>query len=368
LASASQLKTDEYYMRMALSLAMQGTGTTSPNPRVGCVIVRDGQIIGKGWHQTYGGPHAEVNAVKDAGGDVRDTTVYVNLEPCCHYGKTPPCAGMLIESGISRVVVGMTDPNPLVDCKGIELLKNAGIEVAAGILENECKWLNRGFIMRMKYNRPWVTLKIGASLDGNIALKNGSSKWITGAESREKVHMLRAANDAIITGVGTVLADDPELTVREAPGKIQLRAVLDTYLQTPEDSEILKKGKVIFFAGSGAPIDKIERFRKLGAEVEIIDSPPEKQLDFVLYKLCQKGVNYLMVEAGAGVTSSFLSYGCADELSLFVAPKFMGAGLHYSEYIDLLHIDDSITVKNIKCSDCGSDLWIKGVFSCSPDL
>lgn len=368
MKSASRLKTDEYYMKMALSLAMRGTGFTSPNPRVGCVIVRDGRILGKGWHRIYGGPHAEVNAVRDAGGDVSGATAYVSLEPCCHYGKTPPCADMLIQSGISRVVAGITDPNPVVDCKGLELLKSSGIEVVTGILENECRWINRGFIRRIKSHRPWVTLKIAASLDGDIALGDGSGKWITGAESREKVHMLRASSDAVLTGIGTILADDPELTVRNAPGKTPIRAVLDSMLQTPESSKILKNGNVIFFVSPGAPHGKIKRFTDLGAEVEVIDASREKQLEFVLDKLCQKGVNYLMVEAGAKVTSSFLSCGYADELSLFTAPKFMGAGLHCTQYIDLPDMDSSITVENVKSSFCGGDLWIRGVFSCSQDL
>ncbi len=368
MTSAAQLGNDEYYMKMALSLAMRGTATTSPNPRVGCVIVKDEHIIGEGWHHRCGEPHAEVEAVRDADGNVKGATLYVNLEPCCHYGKTPPCAQMLIEHGVSRVVTGMTDPNPIVDCKGIELLDKAGIEVVTGVLERESKWINRGFIRRMRNGRPWVTLKIASSLDGNIALKDGSSKWITGPESKEKVHMLRAENDGIITGVGTILADDPELTVREASGKTPLRVVLDTTLKTPVNAKILKGGNVVFFVGKDAPQDKIKHFQSIGAEIVSIDVPRGKQIEQILYKLCEKGVNYLLVEAGAGVTSSFLSSGYTDELSLFIAPKIMGSGLHYTEHLDLPRMDDSITFKNVEYSACGDDLWVKGVFACSQDL
>lgn len=368
MTSIEQQGIDEYYMRMVLSLAMQGTGMTSPNPRVGCVIVKDGTILSSGWHHRFGDVHAEVDAVQKAACDIRGATVYVNLEPCCHYGKTPPCSDMLVKQGISRVVIGITDPNPVVDCRGVDRLENAGIVVNTGVLEDDCRWINRGFIRSMKNGRPWVTLKTASSLDGNISLADGSSKWITGAQSREKVHLMRAENDAVITGVGTIIADDPKLTVRETSGRTPLRVVMDNNLSTPINAKIFDGGIVLFFTDKNAPKEKIRQFQTLGAEIEIIDTSPEKQIEFILRKLCEKGVNYLMVEAGAGVTSSFLSSGFVDEISLFIAPKLLGHGLHYTEHLDISRMEDSIDLKNVEYSACGNDLWVKGVLKCSPDL
>lgn len=355
-------------MRMALSLALNGTGSVSPNPRVGCVIVRDSKILGTGWHKCCGEPHAEVEAVSNAGGDVKGSTVYVNLEPCCHQGRTPPCASMLIEKGVTRVVTGMTDPNPVVNCRGENMLREAGIEVTSGVLEKESKWINRGFIRRMRNGRPWITIKIAASIDGNIALKNGASKWITSESSRQKVHMMRAENDALLSGAGTVIADDPTFTVRDAEGKSPKRVILDRRLQTPLSAAIFKEKDLIFFTSADASVDKINSIRELGAEVLTIDAPECSELEFVLAKLCEIGVNYLMVECGAKLTSSLIRSALADEISLFLAPKILGSGIRFTEYLELGRLDDAISIKDIKTSACGDDIWIRGVFSCSPDL
>ncbi len=368
MTAQSNRITDEYYMRMALSLALNGTGSVSPNPRVGCVIVRDSKIIGSGWHRCCGEPHAEVEAVRSAGGDVKGATVYVNLEPCCHHGKTPPCAPMLIERQVSRVVIGMTDPNPKVNCLGERMIRNAGIEVLSGVLEKESKWLNRGFIRRMINKRPWITVKTASSLDGSIALKDGSSKWITNESSRKKVHMLRAESDAVLTGSGTVIADDPSFTVRDAEGKTPLRAVIDRRLRTPPNSAIFREKGLVFFTGADAPAEKVKMIRGLGAEVFIIDTPPEHELDFIVAKLCEIGVNYLMVECGSKLTSSILRSGLADEISLFVAPKLLGNGIRFTENIELGSLDEAITIKDIRTTQCSGDIWIRGVLSCSPDL
>ncbi|NLD06291.1 MAG: bifunctional diaminohydroxyphosphoribosylaminopyrimidine deaminase/5-amino-6-(5-phosphoribosylamino)uracil reductase RibD [Synergistaceae bacterium] len=359
---------DEYYMRMALSLALNGTATVSPNPRVGCVIVRDSKIIGSGWHKCCGESHAEVEAVRNAGGDVKGATVYVNLEPCCHQGRTPPCAPMLISNEISRVVIGITDPNPIVDCRGVRMFVDAGIEVTSGVLEKESKWINRGFIRRIRNGRPWITIKTAASLDGNIALKDGSSKWITGESSRQKVHMMRAENDALLTGSGTVIADDPTFTVRDAEGRTPIRVILDRELNTPLSAALFRENGLIFFTGKDASMDKINRIRELGAEVYTIDAPDDRELEFVMAKLCEIGVNYLMVECGAKLTSSLLRSGSADEISLFMAPKLLGNGIHFTEYLELGGLDEAIKIKDIQISACGDDIWIRGVLSCSPDL
>ena len=368
MTAKSQRMIDEGYMRTALSLALNGTGSVSPNPRVGCVIVRDNEVIGSGWHRCCGDPHAEVEAVRNAGGDVRGATVYVNLEPCCHQGRTPPCAPMLIEKGVSRVVVGMTDPNPKVNCGGINLLMDAGIEVTTGILEKESKWINRGFIRRMNDGRPWVTLKTVGSLDGNIALKDGSSKWITGEASRRKVHMMRAESDALLSGIGTVLADDPAFTVREAEGRTPLRAIIDRKLRTPLDASLFKEKGLVFFAGGDAPAEKIKKIRERGAEVFIIDGPEESGPDFVVAKLCELGVNYLMVECGARLTSSLIGRGLVDEISLFMAPRLLGNGIRFTEHLGLGKLDEAVSIKDMQISACGEDIWIRGVLSCSPDL
>lgn len=366
--SAEERRIDESYMRMALSLAMRGTGTTSPNPRVGCVIVKDGEIIGKGWHRKYGGPHAEVEAAADVSADISGSDVYVTLEPCCHYGKTPPCAHMLADRRVKRVIIGTSDPNPLVDCKGISVLENAGIEVKTGVLEEECKWLNRGFISRIRHNRPWVLIKSGASIDGNISLSNGESKWITEAKSRRIVQLLRSEADALLTGVGTVIADDPELTVRECDGRTPLRIVLDRNLRTPLSAKIFAGGNLIFFADAKTDKNKISDFEKNGARVIVPEESSSLDIKFILSKLSENGVNYLMVESGASVTSSFIESGCADEFALFAAPKIMGHGVHFSEKIMLHDMSKTITLKNIETEMCGDDLYLKGVFSCSPDL
>lgn len=368
MTSHDQKMQDEHYMRMALSLALNGTGSVSPNPRVGCVIVRDSEIIGTGWHKCCGEPHAEVEAVRNAGGNVKGSTVYVNLEPCCHQGRTPPCAPMLIEKEVSRVVIGMTDPNPIVDCRGENMLRDAGVEVTSGVLEKESKWMNRGFIRRMRNGRPWITIKIAASIDGNIALKDGSSKWITSESSRQKVHMIRAENDALLSGAGTVLADDPTFTVREAEGRTPKRVILDRRLRTPLSAALFKETDLIFFTSADAPIDKINSIRELGAEVCTIDAHGCSELEFVMAKLCEIGVNYLMIECGAKLTSSLLRSGMADEISLFLAPKILGSGIHFTEYLELGALNDAIIIKDIKTSACGDDIWIRGVFSCSPDL
>ena len=366
--AAEQRRLDEYYMRMALSLALRGTGTASPNPRVGCVIVRNGNVIGRGWHALYGGAHAEVNAVADAGGDVAGAVVYVTLEPCCHYGKTPPCAKMLIDHKVSRVVAGMTDPNPLVDCGGIALLQKNGIDCVSGVLERECRWINRGFIRSMNSGRPWVAVKCGASLDGDISLKDGSSKWITGSLSREKVHMLRAECDAVLTGAGTIWADDPQLTVRDAEGRTPLRVLLDRKLSSPVNASFFKGGNVIVFTGDGVSQEKADFLKSMDVKIITIPAFTEDEFDFVLKKLCDNGVNYLLIEAGAHITSSIIASGYADEMILFSSPKLMGNGVRFSEYLEVSGMDKTVLLKDVTCEQSGCDLCIKGVFSCSPDL
>jgi diaminohydroxyphosphoribosylaminopyrimidine deaminase/5-amino-6-(5-phosphoribosylamino)uracil reductase len=237
-------------MRMALSLAYRGTGNVSPNPMVGCVIVdygvEGGRAVSCGYHRNYGGFHAEADALRKAKQPVEGCTVYVNLEPCCHTGNTPPCSDALIGAGVSRVIIGTEDPNPKVRGGGIKRLADAGIEVETGVLEDECRWINRGFIRNMTMGRPWVTVKAAVSLDGDIALANGDSKWISGAPSRVRAHLMRAENDAVVVGVGTVLKDDPALTVRDCEGVSPLKIVVDRCLDTPLSAHVLDDGRCFF--------------------------------------------------------------------------------------------------------------------------
>lgn len=361
---------DEKYMDMALTLALRGTGAVSPNPLVGCVLVRNGAVIGSGWHMRCGEAHAEVYAVRDAGGDAAGATAYVNLEPCSHFGRTPPCADLLIEKGVVRVVVGLQDPNPKVNGKGIEKLLAAGIEVETGVLEDRCRFINRGFIMKEKHGRPWVQLKVASSLDGKVALGDGSSKWITGAESRRKVHGMRARHDALITGVGTVLADDPEMTVRDAPGRTPLRVVLDPDLSIPEDARILdlSNGETMIITAHSAPLDKVEGLRRRGVEVVLLPTSGQVEIMAVLALLGAKGVNYLMVEAGPRVVGSFLGSGLVDGLSLFVAPKIMGNGRCWTDGVSIGSMAEAPQLKQTRVERFGEDFLLEGVFECSPDL
>ncbi|MCB1735458.1 MAG: bifunctional diaminohydroxyphosphoribosylaminopyrimidine deaminase/5-amino-6-(5-phosphoribosylamino)uracil reductase RibD [Gammaproteobacteria bacterium] len=317
-------------MARALRLAEQGLFTTHPNPRVGCVIVRDGEIVGEGWHQRAGEPHAEVHALRAAGENARGATVYVTLEPCSHYGRTPPCANALVEAGVGRVVAAMVDPNPLVSGKGLEILRAAGIDTESGLLEAQARALNPGFIKRMETGFPWVRVKSAMSLDGRTAMANGESKWITGEAARADVHRLRARSEAIVTGIGTVLADDPSMNVRldNAREVVQpLRVVLDPDLMMPADAQMLSlPGDTLVLTSVGAG-DDIEDLVAAGAEIRWLGGDAEHvDLAAVLKTLAELGVNEVMVEAGATLSGAFLTAGLVDELIVYLAPHLMGDG------------------------------------------
>lgn len=356
-------------MEEALLLAERGVGAVSPNPLVGCVIVRGDEIIGRGWHRRYGGPHAEVEAVMEAV-DVEGAEVFVNLEPCSHYGKTPPCADMLIEKRVSRVVIGMGDPNPKVNGAGEAKLRAADIDVICGVLEERCKRINRGFLLRVKEKRPYVTMKVASTLDGKIALEDGSSKWITGEPARRKAHEMRAASDAVLTGIGTILADDPLLTVRGVSGRTPLRVILDRKLMMPESAKIMdvSEGPVLIITGKNPDTEKEKRLREKGVEVIQLDCAADCEIDTILALLCEKGVNYLMIEAGAGVAGSFLSSGRVDELALFLAPKIFGCGKSWTDGVKIEKITEALELKSSVTTKVGADMFVEGVFACSPDL
>ncbi len=316
---------DHGMMARALQLAERGLWTTTPNPRVGCVLVRDGEIVGEGWHERAGEPHAEIHALGVAGDRARGATAYVTLEPCSHIGRTPPCAEALIAAGVCRVVAAMDDPNPLVAGKGLALLRAAGIVTASGLLESEARELNIGFVARMTRGRPWLRLKAAASLDGKTALNNGVSQWITGPDARRDGQRWRARACAILTGIGTVRDDDPQLTVREvATTRQPLRVVVDSRLETPLNARILRGGPVLV----AAAVDDEKRansLRAAGADVALLPNAHGKvELKDLLEELGRRGINELHVEAGFKLNGSLLREGLVDELLLYLAPCLIG--------------------------------------------
>lgn len=317
---------DHGMMARALRLAEQGLFSTSPNPRVGCVLVRDGQIVGEGWHEKAGGPHAEVHALRAAGERARGATAYVTLEPCSHHGRTPPCAEALIKAGVSRVVAAMQDPNPLVAGRGLALLQASGIETASGLLENEAQALNIGFVSRMTRGRPWLRLKAAASLDGKTALNNGLSQWITGPAARLDGQRWRARACAILTGIGTVRDDDPQLNVRDIDTPRQpLRVVVDSRLEISPTARILQgAGPVLVVAAVEDP-DKVAQLGALGVEVAILPNASGKvDLAALLELLGGRGINEVHAEAGFKLNGSLLREGLVDELLLYLAPCLIG--------------------------------------------
>lgn len=350
---------DKRYMARAIQLAEQGLFTTDPNPRVGCVIVKDGEIVGEGWHERAGGPHAEIYALKQAGPKAAGATVYVSLEPCCHHGRTPPCTDALIEARVSRVVTAMLDPNPAVAGRGIALLEQAGINCKHGLLQELAEKLNPGFIKRMRDGRPFVRCKIAMSLDGRTAMANGDSKWITSAESRADVHRLRARSSAVLTGIGTVLNDDPAMNVRladfderdqDTEVRQPLRVILDSHLRIPATARMLSlPGQtLIFTCNDHEPV--ITELAQTGAEVHIV--PAENgfvKLGMVMEHLMDRDINEILLEAGSTLNGAMLRAGLIDEYVIYAAPTLMGnearglftlPGLHSMTQRIQLAIDD----------------------------
>lgn len=311
-------------MARALELAQRGLYTTTPNPRVGCVIVRDGIVVGEGWHERAGGPHAEAIALDAAGAQAANATAYVTLEPCAHHGRTPPCADALVRAGLSSVVAAMADPNPLVSGKGLTRLREAGVNVRVGVMEEEARELNIGFVSRMSRGRPWVRTKIAASLDGRTALLNGSSQWITGVEARRDAHHWRARACAVLTGIGTVKQDDPQLTVREVETTRQpLRVVVDSRLEISPAARIVGTGTLIATAVRDEAREAA--LTAHGASVALLPNIAGRvSLPDLLRALAACDVNELHVEAGAGLNGSLLQEGLVDELLIYLAPHIMG--------------------------------------------
>lgn len=355
---------DEYYMHEALSLGLRGTGRTSPNPLVGCVIVKDGEVVGRGWHDHLGAPHAEVIALCDAGEKARGATAYVTLEPCSHQGRTPPCAPALVKAGLARCVAAIGDPNPKVSGRGFEILRQAGLEVQCGLLEKEARWMNRGFLSLQVRRRPWITLKAALSADGDMALENGESQWITGEDARAIGHMLRTENDAVLVGSGTLYHDDPSLTARWVDGESPRPVVLCSDLRCLVESHRALTERALVFGCEGQPVPD-------GAASQVClvprDGRGRPDLNKVAEKLYELGVARLLVESGGTLCSSFIKEGLADEYQLFMAPQLMGKGIGLTESLCLESMKDAVPMVFRKVRRIGKDLWIEGGSPCSLD-
>ncbi|MFH1537798.1 MAG: bifunctional diaminohydroxyphosphoribosylaminopyrimidine deaminase/5-amino-6-(5-phosphoribosylamino)uracil reductase RibD [bacterium] len=331
MKKADAKETDRFFMGRALELAAKGRGSVSPNPLVGAVIVKNGKIIGEGYHKKIGEHHAEINALRNAKGSPGGATMYVNLEPCSHEGKTPPCAPAIVEAGISRVVVGMRDPNPLVSGRGLRFLRKSGVEVGTGVMAPECRRLNEAFIKYISRGEPFVILKGACSLDGKIAAAGGDSKWISSKESRRDAHRLRAEADAVLVGIGTVLNDNPRLTCR-LPGKNKnpYRVVLDSRLRIKPNCNLVRQSakdqKTIIATIKPVPSKKRSRLENLGCLVlELAEGPGGRpDIHDLLLKLFALDVSILLVEGGSEVNASFLKSGAVDKVILYVAPKIIG--------------------------------------------
>ena len=357
---------EEMYMREALRLAEFGRGRTSPNPMVGAVLVRGGRVVGAGWHRKAGTEHAEIHALRMAGELARGATLYVTLEPCSHTGRTGPCARAVIEAGVKRVVAAMEDPNPVVSGRGFQMLREAGVEVSCGLLEQEARRLNEAFLAWVTEKRPFVTLKMAMTLDGKTATADGESQWITGEEARLHGHVLRDENDAILVGIGTVLADRPSLTTRlpDGNGNNPLRIILDSHARTPIDLPMLRDGAapVLIVSTEAAPEENLERLRKTGAEVLISGSGPTVDLRLLLRTLGDRKICSLLVEGGSTVHFSFLKAGLADKVCAFIAPMLVGGknatpavgGEGFSRLADAARLTD------IKTEMIGNDFCISG--------
>jgi diaminohydroxyphosphoribosylaminopyrimidine deaminase/5-amino-6-(5-phosphoribosylamino)uracil reductase len=352
-------------MRRALALARRGLGRTSPNPAVGCVIVRNGEIVGEGWHRKAGTPHAEIHALRQAGDRTFGADVYVTLEPCSHHGRTPPCAEALIAAGVARVFAGMSDPNPLVAGRGVAMLRNAGIAVECGILEDQCRLLNEAFVKHVTTGLPFVILKSAMTLDGKTATASGDSKWITCEESRRYVHTLRSKVDAIMVGVGTVLADDPQLTCRMVRGKDPVRVVVDSRLRTPSGAALfqLDSPADTILATVERDPEKNAAIQRLGATTLLCrESGGRVDLEDLLHRLGARGIQSILLEGGRELVGTAVRKGLVDKFLFFYAPKIIagedGYGLCAGRGIE--RMGDALTLRNTSVRRFAEDFLVIG--------
>ncbi|POP77358.1 bifunctional diaminohydroxyphosphoribosylaminopyrimidine deaminase/5-amino-6-(5-phosphoribosylamino)uracil reductase RibD [Pseudomonas syringae pv. syringae] len=361
-----QAALDVHYMARALELARKGLYSTHPNPRVGCVIVREGRIVGEGWHARAGEPHAEVHALRQAGELARGATAYVTLEPCSHQGRTPPCADALIEAGVTRVVAAMQDPNPDVSGRGLLRLMNAGIGVQCGVLESEARALNKGFLKRMETGLPYVRVKMAMSLDGRTAMASGESQWITGPEARSAVQRLRAQSSVVLSGADTVLADKARLTVRPdelgldaeltalAAARAPLRVLIDGRLRVPLDAPFFQAGSALVVTCAAASARG--RYQEEGHEMlALADSAGHVDLRRLMGELAARGVNEVLVEAGPRLAGAFARLGLVDEFQLFIAGKFLGSSARPLLDLPLAQMSEALELNIVEMRAVGND-------------
>jgi diaminohydroxyphosphoribosylaminopyrimidine deaminase/5-amino-6-(5-phosphoribosylamino)uracil reductase len=359
---------DGKFMRLALNLAEKARGRTSPNPMVGSVIVRDGEIVGRGYHKKAGTPHAEIHSIIDAGEKTKDATMYVSLEPCSHHGRTGPCTEAIIKSGVSRVVMAMMDPNPLVSGRGRRILEEHGIEVRSGVLEDKARKQNEVFIKYITTRRPFVIMKTAMSLDGKIATATGKSKWITCEESRGKVHQIRDEVDAIMVGIGTVICDDPSLTTRlpDKKGRDPIRIILDSRARTPLESKVLNLDSTVKTIVAVTPQASDEKIAKLRERAEVLIIPEKNgrvDLQALMGKLGEMEITSLLLEGGAEVNGSALKAGIVDKVMVFIAPKLIGGGTASpcpigGDGID--ELSEAIFLDDISVEKVGDDILVVG--------
>ena len=356
--------TDESYIQLALEIAKKGIGEVSPNPLVGCLLVKNDRIIGAGYHQKFGANHAEINALENAKEPVEGSTLFINLEPCSHYGKTPPCVDKIIENKIKRVVIGTLDMNPIVSGKGVQKLKSAGIDVKVGVMENECIDLNKFFFKYITKKLPYISLKAAQTIDGKIADSRGESKWISSVQSRKFVHQLRANYDAVLVGAGTVAKDDPSLTVRLTEGRNPQRIILDSKLSLKTDKKLFTRNSdrktMLITLKSNEDRRKVIKLENLGVKVLFVKEDKEGNLNLrsILKELAKNNIGSLLVEGGSRVFSSFIRSGLYDDIFLFISPKILGGGIPFVENIGVKNIKRTLNVKIKNCQSVGDDLML----------
>jgi len=355
------MMSDELFMKKALKLARKGRGWTSPNPLVGAVIVKDGHIVGEGYHKRFGADHAEINAINNASGSIAGATLYVTLEPCSHYGKTPPCVDRIIKENLSRVVIGVTDPNPLVAGKGISMLRDKGIKTTVGILERECRELNETFFKYMTTKIPFVTVKYAQTVDGRIATSTGHSRWISSQPSRKYAHRLRSYHDGILVGVKTVLQDDPDLTVRLVKGKNPLRIIVDSTLRIPINARILNnqnEAQTIVATTSRCRSEKRALLREMNIETLIIDEDEGGHVDLhkLIAELGKRGISSILVEGGSEIITSLVKEKIPDRFLIITAPKIAGKGIEAIGNLGLETMDDSVQLRFERVFRKGNDI------------
>lgn len=358
---------DEYYMRLALGLARKGRGFVSPNPMVGAVIVKKGAIIGKGYHKYFGGNHAEINAIENAGGIVAGATLYVTLEPCSHEGKTPPCVNSIIEHKIARVVIGTTDSNPLVCLEGVNCLQKKGIDVKIGLLEKECRELNKIFFHYMETGMPFVTIKYAQTLDGRIATATGNSRWISSEASLKFAHRLRAEHDAILVGRKTVEMDNPELTVRLVRGRNPLRVIVDSNLNISPKAKVIQNTSLaptLIATIKKADDPRFKKISGLGVELVTVDADKQGRVDLKkLFKLLgERKISSIMIEGGAQIITSILKKNLANRMVTVIAPKIIGKGIEAVGNLNIRNLESAKKLSIQKILKRGDDIILDSQF------